>query len=91
VDDSTRTNTVAYNSDGRLAGVTDFSGRTVTYQYYRGLPGEQGGPGDLASVTSPPVTGTPNGNDFPLGKNHGLHVLHRLSRRPRKSFTPLGH
>jgi len=40
----------------------------VTYQYYRGLPGEQGGPGDLASVTSPPVTGTPNGNDFPLGK-----------------------
>ena len=24
--------------------------------------------GDLKSVTSPPVTGTPNGNDFPDGK-----------------------
>jgi len=25
-------------------------------------------PGDLKTVTSPPVTGTPNGNDFPFGK-----------------------
>ena len=68
VDDLDRTNTMAYNTDGRLASVTDSFGRMVTYQYYHGLPGEQGGPGDLASVTSPPVTGTPNGNDFPSGK-----------------------
>src|SRR5438445_2642463 len=63
-----RTNTVAYNSDWRVANVTDFSGRTVTYKYYHGLPGEPGGPGDLASVTSPPVIGTPSKNDFPFGK-----------------------
>lgn len=68
VDDLGRTNSVGYDSAGRLASVTDFSGRTVTYQYYQGLPADQGGPGDLASVTSPPVTGTPNGNDFPTGK-----------------------
>jgi YD repeat-containing protein len=68
VDDLGRTNTVAYDSAGRLSAVTDFSGRSVTYQYYQGLQADQGGPGDLASVTSPPVTGTPNGNDFPTGK-----------------------
>ena len=68
VDALGRTNTVAYDTAGRVAGVTDFSGRTVTYQYYQGLPGEPGGAGDLKSVTSPPVTGTPHGNDFPTGK-----------------------
>ena len=67
VDDLDRTNTVAYNSDGQAQSVTDFSGRTVTYAYYQS--GETGGSvGDLKSVTSPPVTGTPNGNDFPDGK-----------------------
>ncbi len=68
VDDLGRTNTISYNSDGRLSAVTDFSGRAVTYQYYQGLPSEKGGTGDLATVTSPPVIGTPNGNDFPSGK-----------------------
>jgi YD repeat-containing protein len=68
IDDLGRTNTVSYNSDGRLSAVTDFSGRSVTYQYYQGLPSEKGGTGDLATVTSPPVIGTPNGNDFPSGK-----------------------
>ena len=66
VDDLGRTNTVTYNSSGQPASVTDFSGRTVTYAYYSGEAG--GSPGDLKSVTSPPVTGTPNGNDFPNGK-----------------------
>ena len=67
VDDLNRTNTISYNSSGQLASVTDFSGRAVTYAYYQ--TGQSGGsPGDLKSVTSPPVTGTPNGNDFPLGK-----------------------
>lgn len=67
VDDLRRTNTVAYDSGAHLQSITDFSGRTVTYAYYQ--LGETGGsPGDLKSVTSPPVTGTPNGNDFPDGK-----------------------
>ncbi|NKB25789.1 MAG: hypothetical protein GKR87_15735 [Kiritimatiellae bacterium] len=44
-----------------------FSGRSVTYRYYNGI--EPGGNfGDLKSVTTPSVTGTPNGNDFPNGK-----------------------
>jgi YD repeat-containing protein len=67
VDDLGRTNTVGYNGAGQLASVTDFSHRTVKYQYYEAKePG--GSPGDLKSVTSPAVTGTPNGNDFPDGK-----------------------
>ncbi len=67
VDTLNRTNRVSYDFFGRVASVTDFSGRTCTYTYWRnGQPG--GGDGDLRSVTSPPVTGTPNTNDFPLGK-----------------------
>ena len=66
--DMGRTNTVSYNTSGLLASVTDFSGRSVTYQYYAGAKADNGSAGDLASVTSPPVTGTPNGNDFPSGK-----------------------
>jgi len=66
VDDLGRTNSVRYDAAGRIAAVTDFSGRTVTYSYYAGEPG--GSRGDLKSVTSPPVTGTPNKNDFPEGK-----------------------
>ncbi|GIW39486.1 MAG: hypothetical protein KatS3mg076_0063 [Candidatus Binatia bacterium] len=58
---------VAYNADGLIASVTDFTGRQVRYEYYR--QGEPGGlPGDLKSVTTFAVTGTPNGNDFPDGK-----------------------
>jgi RHS repeat-associated protein len=58
---------VAYHSTGRVASVTDFIGRQVTYEYYQdGDAG--GGEGDLASVTTPSVVGTPNGNDFPAGK-----------------------
>ena len=65
-----RLTTVAYaNIAGveRIASVTDFTGRTVQYGYYR--EGDAGGSaGDLKSVTSPPVIGTPQGNDFPQGK-----------------------
>lgn len=58
---------VAYNADGFIASVTDFTGRQITYQYYQ--DGEIGGGfGDLKSVTSPAVTATPHGNDFPQGK-----------------------
>jgi RHS repeat-associated protein len=56
-----------YNTQGLIETVTDFAGRIVRYAYYGdNEPG--GGPGDLKSVTSPAVTGTPNGNDFPNGK-----------------------
>ena len=58
---------ISYNAQGYISAVTDFTGRSVTYQHYQ--PGEPGGnPGDLKSVTSPSVAGTPNGNDFPGGK-----------------------
>ena len=62
VDDLDRTNTVAYNTAGLVANVTDFSGRAVRYEY--------DGNGDLVACVSPPVTGTPNGNDFPGGKTN---------------------
>ncbi len=62
-----RGHVLQYTPAGRVASVTDSTGRAVTYSYY--AQGETGGsPGDLKSVTSPPVTGTPNGNDFPAGK-----------------------
>jgi len=50
-----------------IESVCDFTGRCVTYAHYDGV--ESGGNfGDLKSVTSPAVTGTPTGNDFPQGK-----------------------
>lgn len=66
VDTPDRTNTISY-ALGKISSVTDFSGRSVVYTYY--LATETNGTvGDLKSVTSPAVTGTPNGNDFPAGK-----------------------
>lgn len=44
----------------RLAMVEDFIGRQIKYEY--------DARGDLIRVTAPEVTGTPNGNDFPLGR-----------------------
>jgi len=59
---------IAIGWDGlRIESVTDFLGRQVRYAYYQA--GESGGsPGDLKSVTTPAVVGTPRGNDFPAGK-----------------------
>ena len=51
--------TYSYSS-GRLMDVTDYLGRTVTYTYDT--------TGNLTSVTTPVVTGTPNGNNFSAGK-----------------------
>ncbi|MCB0107372.1 MAG: RHS repeat protein, partial [Caldilineaceae bacterium] len=50
-----------YNTDERLAYIEDFIGRRVSFTYDLR--------GDLVAVTSPAVTGTPNGNDFPNGKS----------------------
>ena len=58
---------VAYNAAGFISDITDFTSRTWHYEYYG--PGDpDGNPGDLKSCRLPPVTGTPNGNDFPAGK-----------------------
>ncbi|CAM2011047.1 RHS repeat-associated core domain-containing protein [Acanthopleuribacter pedis] len=59
--------TLSYNPRGLIEAVTDFAGRALRFAYYDGVePG--GNAGDLKSVTTPAVVGTPNGNDFPAGK-----------------------
>ena len=62
VDDLDRTNTITCDTSGRVTSVTDFSGRTVRYEYDSN--------GDLVACVSPPVLGTPNGDDFPGGKTN---------------------
>ncbi|MEM7002647.1 MAG: DUF6531 domain-containing protein, partial [Pseudomonadota bacterium] len=58
---------ITYNAQGMISAVSDFAGRSITYDYFDGV--EPGGSlNDLKSVSSPTVTGTPNGNDFPNGK-----------------------
>ncbi len=61
-----RVYTLGYSS-GRIVSLTDFAGRTVTYDYYTATD-TGGATGDLKSVTSPAVTGTITGNNFPSGK-----------------------
>ena len=46
--------------DDTILRVHDFTGREVEYSYDED--------GNLESVRSPPITGTPNSNDFPLGR-----------------------
>ncbi len=59
--------TVAYTGDGFIQSIADFAGRVIRYDYYQ--DGDAGGGfGDLKSMTTQAVTGTPNGNDFPNGK-----------------------
>ena len=68
IDTLDRAYIISYDSaDGKISSLRDFTGRSVTYAYYRGNE-RAGNPGDLKSVTSPAVTGTPNKNDFPDGK-----------------------
>lgn len=55
-----RSLTIAYDGAGWIQSVTDSTGRSVTYTHDAA--------GDLTLVRSPPVVGTPHGNDFPLGK-----------------------
>lgn len=59
--------TIAYDANGRITTVTDFTGRQVVYAYYTDVDPD-GSAGDLRSARSPVVVGTPNGNDFPVGK-----------------------
>jgi len=58
---------IGYNAAGLISTITDFAGRVVRYEYYN--QNEVGGNvGDLKSVITPAVTGTPNNNNFPNGK-----------------------
>ena len=49
----------AYDDSGCLIEVRDFADRAIAFSYDENR--------DLVSVTSPAVTGTPTGNDFPNG------------------------
>jgi RHS repeat-associated protein len=48
-----------YAPDGHLTDVVDYAGRDLHFTYNSN--------GDLRTMTSPIVTGTPTGNDFPSG------------------------
>ena len=66
-DTLSRVITISYDIHGFISAVSDFNGRQVQYSYYQ--DGDAGGSyGDLKSVRTPVVTGTPNNNDFPSGK-----------------------
>jgi YD repeat-containing protein len=87
VDTLDRTNTVAYTSKGLIESVTDFSGRTVRYEYDSAA--------DLIACVSPAVIGTPNGNDFPGGKTNryaysGGNVDQRLNHNLVAITDPKG-
>ncbi|MBI4436635.1 MAG: hypothetical protein HY590_04405 [Candidatus Omnitrophica bacterium] len=83
-----------YDPNGRLTTVTDFMNRVVRFTY--------DGNGDLVAVTSPAVTGTSNGNDFPSGKitkytySSGFadanlnHNLISITRPNEEALTPDG-
>jgi YD repeat-containing protein len=58
---------IAYNGSGLIESVTDWAERQVKYEYYA-IGDPNGSVGDLKSVTTPEVRGTPTGNDFPEGK-----------------------
>jgi RHS repeat-associated protein len=57
-----------YDTQGHLIEVEDFSGRKLTFQYDDQSSTARTGGRDLIGVTSPPVIGTPNGNNFAHGK-----------------------
>ncbi len=63
---------LTYDAAGRITEIRDFFDRPWSYAYDAA--------GNLTSVTSPPVTGTPNGNDFPAGKttSHTYDPDHNL-------------
>lgn len=67
LDTLNRSYVLAYDGNGHITSLTDFAGRSVTYAYY-GFGDPDGSSGDLKSMTTPIVVGTPTGNDFPLGK-----------------------
>ncbi|MCO6438177.1 MAG: RHS repeat-associated core domain-containing protein [Phycisphaerae bacterium] len=57
-----RTVSLVYDGNGRIESVTDWTGRSIVYDYY-GLGEAGGSEGDLKSVTYPVVTNT---TEFPI-------------------------
>ena len=68
IDSLNRPFQISYDGANRVQAVQDFTGRTIQYQHLTSVVPGQGGIGDLVSVRSQAVTGTPTGNDFPNGK-----------------------
>jgi len=67
IDTLNRNIRIGYDTNGFINSVIDFADRAVRYEHY--LESDRDGSfGDLKSATTPAVTGTPNGNDFPNGK-----------------------
>src|SRR5262249_29487153 len=64
-----------YDSSGRLTAVTDYDGRMTRMTYDTN--------DNLTSVTTPAVTGTPTGNDYPNGRTTQFtyDANHRLPTR----------
>ncbi len=90
-----RTVVLAHDAGGRIATIT-ITDDQIQYGYTYYLSGEMGGsPGDLKSVTTPAVTGTPNGNDFPLGRTvtytySSGHADDRLNHNLLSIVDPMG-
>jgi RHS repeat-associated protein len=69
-----RTTTYNYDPNSLLTSVGDFGGRTLRFGYdFRG---------ELVTVTTPAVTGTPDGNDFPQGQTTRYTYSHGLPYEP---------
>ena len=66
-DSLNRAVTISYTPEGQISSLTDWAARQTRYEYYQ-QEVAGGNPGDLKSVTTPAVIGTPTGNDFPNGK-----------------------
>lgn len=65
---------IRYNEDNLVETVTDFTGRSIRYEYY--AAGERGGAvGLLKAVTNPAVTDHVGGNGFPAGKRRTYTYL----------------
>ncbi len=73
---------IAYNTNNSIQSITDFTGRQVKYEYYQDTDAG-GSAGDLKSVTTPAVTGTPNGNNFPTGKTTVYTYSKGFAQQPR--------
>ncbi len=84
--------TIAYDTNDRMETITDFDGRQWQYGH--------GATGNLESVTSPSIVGTPvnpvtgQHNDFPAGKTtaYGYDANDRLHsiKYPREAMAPGG-
>ena len=59
--------TIGYDTNNLIVDVNDWADRQIKYEYYNDSDAN-GSSGDLKSVTTPAVTGTPTGNNFPSGK-----------------------